>query len=198
MVGGGEKTFRNNNANYYKPCFVGLPKLCGDYIWHKSLGDISHLRLFQYFALGIVCSKYYLLNKYIFNDKLIFVAIIIFFSLLAFWKFRTPIPYCAIYLVMWYFSMYFNNWCDKTKIVFCKLGKYTLQIYLLHFFFPLKNESLGNLFLQLSQMDKFHIVSSTTLQILYSVVVTTIIICICLFIIGIISKNKYLRIVFGM
>lgn len=177
---------------------IELPRLFGDYVWHKTLGDFSHLRLFQYFAFGIICSKYYLINKYLFNDILVFIAIVGFFSLLAFWKFRAPIPYCAIFIVMWYFSVYFNNWSKIMQNLFCTLGKYSLQIYLLHFFFPLKNESLGNFFILLSNNDKFHIVSSTTLQILYSVVVSSIIISICYLVINIISKNKFLRLIFGM
>ena len=107
--------------------------------------DIEHLNLFFYFILGYAVAKYKLLEL-ILKNWLYSLCIVVFMSLFAvfdIYDYKIPlihklIPLTAIYAIVYYF--------DNSNIFyrfFNQLGKFSLEIYILHFFFLIKIPLLG-------------------------------------------------------
>ena len=115
--------------------------------------DIGHLNLFFYFILGYVIVKYQLLDI-IFKNWLYSISIVVFVSLFVsryLYDLKLPygeliihklIPLSAIYAVFYFFKNFQNN-SNVIYLFFNHLGKYSLEIYILHFFFLIKMPLIG-------------------------------------------------------
>jgi fucose 4-O-acetylase-like acetyltransferase len=115
--------------------------------------DIGHLNWFFYFILGYVMAKYKLLDV-IFKNWLYSLSIVVFVSLFVvfdIYGYKLPhgglvinklLPLSAIYAVFYFFK----NFLDDSNIIYRfvnQLGKFSLEIYILHFFFLIKIPVLG-------------------------------------------------------
>ena len=83
--------------------------------------------------------------------------------------------YCCLYIFVECFT--------KGTVVdyFKRIGKKTLHIYILHLFFAVKITQLGDYFITLSSASRMEFVTAFVLQLLYSVIVSWIIIELCLY-----------------
>jgi ABC-type dipeptide/oligopeptide/nickel transport system permease subunit len=75
----------------------------------------------------------------------------------------------------------------KVSQTFSYMGSHSIEIYLIHFFFAFKFPELGKYLLGLEFYG-----TSLFIQIMYSIVVSTIIIALCLSVAKIISHSKIL------
>lgn len=94
--------------------------------------------------------------------------------------------YCVFYLFVEKVST------GKVNEYLQEIGQKTLYIYLMHMFFSLKIVQLGDYFMGLSQTDKLGFVSCFVIQLLYSVVVSYILIRLSLYAAKMIETSKVL------
>ena len=149
------------------------------------------------FAAGYLCRIYKEQGeKVLKNQILITVAIVIVFVSIMLSRYRESIPetiYSLIYIIRVYFltficlSCFFhyqgrfekNNWFNN---FFALVGKYTLPIYVLHYFFlP-----------DLAWLRKIMGDDSTVLVYLILIVIAVAIICLCLIFTKVISRSDFL------
>ena len=113
--------------------------------------DIGHLNLYVFFTLGYLVAKYNLLDSILCNwgytlSLLLFVCLYIVFrmvglKLTAGGIVITPLmPLTGIYVIFYFFKII----KDKNIAVLNWLGRHSLEIYILHFFFLIKVPFVGD------------------------------------------------------
>lgn len=116
--------------------------------------DIGHLNLFFYFIIGYIIAKYKVLDIILKNwlYSLSIVVFIVLFVSFSIYDYKIPyggfiinkiMPLSAIYAVFYFFKTYYDN-SNIIYRFFNYLGKYSLEIYILHFFFLIKIPILGD------------------------------------------------------
>lgn len=168
-------------------------------LW-EMLSWINLTKYFQFFTLGVICSKY---REYFFrllgNSGFIALAVIGWIISLLLWyndSFRLSFPYlymfihdifiryCALMTVVAFFyknASYFDYSRHGKKLQF--IGRRTLDIYMIHFFLLPDISYIGP---WLSQGNMF------VIQLLVSGIITAIIVGLCLVISAILRQSKYL------
>ena len=156
------------------------PALYAFYDW------FPHLRnMFWYFALGSFLMRHVdvckIMNKHIYSISLLFFGVsccikIPFTSFMGVSLQSLSAIYCSLYIFIEYFTKGFV--VDYLK----RIGKKTLHIYILHLFFIVKITQLGDYFITLSSASRMEFVTACVIQLLYSVVVSLIIIELCLYV----------------
>lgn len=159
--------------------------------------DVGHFSLYFWFVLGIV-SRRHAWHRILQSRNLIFSScLFLFFSLILikFSSISLPllnrlIPFTAIVVVLYYFQV-----CSKQNYVFAllkKMGVHSLEIYVLHIFFYISLPWIGGV------LDSLKCRTSLVLQLVYSLLASSIIIAICFAVISVVSKSSLLnRILFG-
>jgi len=119
--------------------------------------DFGHMGLYIFFTAGYLVVKYKLLDR-IFSNLAYSISIIIFMALLVYTSmlnFNVKIPlsgitssFCGIYAVFYLFKVKLNN--PYATKVFSYLGRHSLELYILHFFFLTKLPFVGDFIQQTS------------------------------------------------
>lgn len=158
-------------------------KFRGDNIFDMVF-DMEHLLHYQYFVFGIFCNRYLRLRQLIDKNWCYTVSLLIFSCAMV--VLNTPgtmrwpaylahllSPFagivCAYYL--------FKNTFTAGKIVgwLQHLGRHSLEIYILHFYFVLSIPKVGMLVIDYMQDSSFHQSMGSTFQLLYGIAGATII-----------------------
>ena len=139
-----------------------------------------HLRdMFWYFVLGCFLMRHVdickIMNKHIYSISLLFFCLsccikIPFTSFMGVSLQSLSAIYCCLYIFVECFT--------KGTVVdyFKRIGKKTLHIYILHLFFAVKITQLGDYFITLSSASRMEFVTAFVLQLLYSLIVSWVII----------------------
>lgn len=166
-----------------------------NYSWLYIAGWLPHLvKMFPYFSIGFIISRYIEVEKILNNH--VFSACVIIFILPLFVK----LPYACegislqalagIYCTFYLFCVYLTEGGVVKWLRF--LGKRTIYIYLFHFFFAFRIVQLGDNFIWLSQTDKMGYISCFTLQLIYSVGISYVLVYLSLSTAKIIKSSKVL------
>ena len=162
----------------------------------KTIFDTESLkRLYPYFIFGLLLRKYDLLQKIISKNIVYSLSLIIFLTLFFVSTFgylngfgfllTVTIGFPAIFVLYYFFKNSLNE--GRSFKVFSLLGKRSIEIYLIHFFFAFKLTELGEYLAGITFYG-----TSLLIQIVYSTVVSIIIIAISLGIANVISSSKIL------
>lgn len=166
------------------------PQILQAYDWHIHLKE-----MYPYFALGFFVSRHMLIERLMNNH--VYSLCMIYFVTIMFMPFRYNVLwgvslqslagiYCVFYLFM---TTLLKGRCyDYLQ----RIGQKTLYIYLMHMFVSLKIVQLGDYCLWLVQTGKMGFVSCFVIQLLYSVVVSYILIRLSLYAAKWIETSKVL------
>jgi hypothetical protein len=175
--------------------FTLISKYCS-YPWLYAYDWFPHLvQMFPYFALGSFISRHAdinsLMNNHVFSISLVFFVSSLFIKMPYVWRFQALAGiYCTLYLfVVCFKTGHIVNYLKR-------IGQMTLYIYIVHFFIDISIVQLGNYFIWLSQTGKMGYVTCFVLQLLYSSVVSLIIIELSLLAAKIIKTSKILSFAF--
>lgn len=155
------------------------PALYAFYDW------FPHLRnMFWYFALGSFLMRHVdvckIMNKKIYSISLLFFCVsccinIPYTSFMGVSIQSLSAIYCCLYIFIECFT--------KGIVVdyFKRIGKKTLHIYILHLFFAVKITQLGDYLIALSSASRMEFVTAFVIQLLYSVLLSLLIIELCIY-----------------
>lgn len=175
----------------------------------KDIIDIHHLSVFNYtgFLLGFSLKEFKNIYEKL-NKEMAFTFFFILYLALFLLKHQWNISYnwdfifietCAIMAIWLFFDLreskqVTNNISRKLTIILQRLGRYSLHIYLLHLFFRIRIIDLGNYFLSLADKNVYSLsITLCTLQLVYTIIVTSIIIALCFLTIRFVEHSKYLN-----
>lgn len=162
----------------------------------KTIFDTESLtRLYPYFVFGLLLRKHNLLQKIISQNIIYSLSLVVFMTLFFVHLFvylnsfdfllRVTISFSAICMLYYFFKNSFNE--GRGFKVFSLLGKRSIEIYLIHFFFAFKLTELGDYLVGVTFYG-----TNLLIQIVYSTVVSAIIITLCLGVTKIIERSKSL------
>lgn len=153
-------------------------------------------RNYPYFILGHLIYRY---NFQITNNYLYTTSLILFITIttIEITSNIATIPAwgilcllrscCGIYVIMYLVKNYLNKENLLTRL-FQYLGTYTLEIYVIHFFFKYKIPDIGNIILNYNSFSTSFIIQSV-----YAIIATSFIIGISTFIINILNKSSLIN-----
>lgn len=151
--------------------------------------------LYPYFVLGYFVSRHMnierMMNNHMYSLCMIYFVVMMFvpFKYNVWWGVSLQSLagiYSVFYLFMGKVSM------GKVNEYLQGIGQKTLYIYLMHFFVSLQMFWLGNYCMWLSQTDKIGFVSCFVIQLLYSVIMSYILIRLSLYAAKMIETSKVL------
>ena len=166
------------------------------YPWLAVYDWFPHLAgMYPYFALGCFVARHFDIKKLL-NNHVYSIGIMVFIAILF-----VNVPYTnilgigiqaltGIYCTFYLFVVCYTH--GSIIDYFKRIGKETLYIYILHFFFAFKIIQLGDYFIWLSQTSKMGYVTCFTLQLIYSILVSFIIVRLTLFTTKLIKTSKIL------
>lgn len=165
--------------------------------------DFTRLHhLFPYYVLGIVASRYRLVDKIISKNWCYAIALIVLIVLtyyktingivLPFGKLTNRlIPVSAI-IVCTYLCVR-SNYSTCSSMLLQNVGRHSLEIYILSAFFPIRVWIIGDLSRQLCMQGTYGSITTTfVLQLVSSMILTVLIISLCYGVTFIIGKNEIL------
>jgi fucose 4-O-acetylase-like acetyltransferase len=164
---------------------------------------------YPYFVFGFLLRKHEILQKILQKNVVYSLSLIIFLTLFFLgtlgyfsmggiigFALKYIIPFSAIF-ALYYFFIYIYRERGGKKVgvlnLFSYLGTHSIEIYLIHFFFTFRLTELGDYLIGIEFYG-----TSLLIQIVYSIIVSMIVIGISLGVYRIISKSKVLSfILFG-
>lgn len=176
-------------------------RACDDSVLHMLSDWYLKLNyMFGYFAMGSFLMRHLDISK-LMDSRIHTVCLLLFCVTTAIHK---PLAFMSISLqsvAAIYCSFYLFKVCfTEGKVIdyFKRIGKQTLQIYILHFFFAIKIVQIGNYLITLVQGGGKLCLTAFVLQLLISVVLSIVIIEMSLFAGKIIKTSNFLsRLVLG-
>lgn len=174
--------------------FVSVALVPDSSILSKFLNKDHFLFTYPFFILGLMYTEIGYLKKYFFSPLGVGLGTVLFIILLIFFKHQ---PYvlryitalCGIYFS--YFILFIVKPFPKVRERFVQMGKYTLSIYVLHYFFwgmvPDNYMSLWTEMLLKSNVQALFILVATSL----------LIIDICIIVTDLLYKSKYTAFILG-
>jgi len=151
------------------------------------------VRLYPFFISGLLLRRHKLLQKIVSQNIIYSLSLITFvasFFIRFFDYYHIPvfiINFSAIFALRYFFENSLNNESRGFKL-FSLFGKHSIGIYLIHFFFSFRLTELGDYLLKVDFYG-----TSLLIQIVYSIVVSFIIVGLCLGISKILSTGKILN-----
>lgn len=154
--------------------------------------DFDHLNSFNYlaFCIGTICRKSDIANSILENKNIFTVSIIVFTGLIfcgmkgynnyLFWLIPWGLlPLSGIICCWQLFRFRFTD--GKVIKAFQYLGKHSLEIYILHFYFAIKFPYIGLFIRNLIQTDvAYNITTALNIQLILSIIVSVIICVLCI------------------
>ena len=154
--------------------------------------DFDHINSFNYlaFCIGTICRKSDIANNVLENKNIFTVSILIFTGLFycsmkgynehLFWLIPWGLlPLSGIICCWQLFRFRFTD--GKVIKAFQYLGKHTLEIYILHFYFAIKFPYIGLFIRNLIQTDvAYNITTALNIQLILSIIVSVIICVLCI------------------
>ena len=163
--------------------------------------NIGQLSLFPYFCMGVICSRYDLCAKW-FSKNWVYTLALVVFGFLSYW-----ITICGNYIpkqtwtgcllpisaIIFLVYLFMNGLSETSKPVqwLQNIGRHSLEIYIIHFFFLFRMYQIGEFVLDRANT---HGGGRTIffVQAISSFVVAVIIIVLCYIVMNIINKSKLL------
>lgn len=160
---------------------------------------LDFMRYYLYFSLGILCHRYKWINT-IKRSNLLYTFSLAYYIIFFFGRELGIVPPSYNLLLIARASMcfvcvyLFYNIFNTGRIVnyLQLIGKQSLQIYLIHFFFTFNVPWIGEFSCKLVDMGKIEILTNMGFQLVYSLIISSIVICICLLISRIIGESRIL------
>ena len=165
----------------------------------ESVFKLSYLRYYLYFSLGILCHRYGWI-VFIKKSNLCYTLSLAYYLIFFFGRELGIVPPSHYLLLVARASMcfvcvyLFYNVFVKGKFVrlLQMIGKQSLQIYLIHFFFTFNVPLIGKFSCTLVDMGKLGILTNMFFQLVYSLIISALVILICLLISRVIGESKIL------
>lgn len=167
----------------------------------SNVFELNYLQyLYFFFSLGIICSRRYKFFEIIKNNELLYTICIAYYLFFFFgrearivppnfWLLqlaRTSMCFACVYI--------FFNIFTSGKLVSCLqyLGKMSLEIYLIHFFFVFRFIPMGEWSKHLVTLGGEGMITVMVAQLVYSLAISVIVIFICLIVAACIKKSEIL------
>lgn len=169
--------------------------------------DFDHINSFIYlpFCIGTFCKKYEYARRVLENKHTFTVAIITYSLLLygningfndrLFWLIPwIACPLSGIICCWQLFKFQFRNgWIVKCLQY---LGRHSLEIYIIHFFFAIKMPIVGDVVMQMVNTDKPKIISTALIyQLMHSITISVIICVLCIVVFKVLKYSSILSVV---
>ena len=162
--------------------------------------DINLLKYFIPFCFGCLMRRHPVIEGMV-RDRKVYAFCLILFFLLFISRYLTEIPllYIVIEKLDYFFSVlalcaciatfsfFMNGINHKIEIFFAYLGKVSMPIYILHNLFVIQIASVGAFILEQSA------VTSITIQIVYSLIASTIAIALSIILYNILRRSALIR-----
>ena len=164
------------------------------------LVDIEHWRLYIYFCMGIICSRYNLIES-VLSKNWVYTIALLLFGFLTYWitiegnhipkqsVTGCVLPISAIVACVYLFKEGLSG-TSKVELWLPKLGKHSLEMYILHLFFLPRTYQIGEYVLRLANADGGRTVFFV--QFISSLLLSIIIIYMCYMVMNIINKSSLL------
>lgn len=163
--------------------------------------DVWHWNLYPYFCMGIICARYDLCTKW-FSNNWVYTCALLVFGVLSYVitirDIHIPkqsltgclLPISAIIVLVYLFKKELNG-DSKAELWLQKLGRNSLEIYILHAFFLFPAYKIGEYIVQSTNIEGGYI-AAFVLQLTFSLVFSAIIILLCYGVMGIINRSQLL------
>lgn len=162
--------------------------------------DVNLLKYFIPFCFGCLMRRHPVVEGMV-RDRKVYTFCLILFILLFISRYLTDIPllYIVIEKVDFFFSIsslcaciatysfFVNGINHKIENLFTYLGKVSLPIYILHILFVVQLPAIGIFFLEQNA------VTSITIQIVYSLAVSTVAISLSIFLYNLLRRSALIR-----
>ncbi|WP_405373514.1 acyltransferase family protein [Pseudobutyrivibrio sp.] len=165
------------------------------------LVDIEHWRLYIYFCMGIICSRYNLIDS-VLSKNWVYTIALLLFGFLTYWitiegnhipkqsVTGCVLPISAIVLLVYLFKEGLSG-ASKAELWLQKLGKHSLEVYILHLFFLFPMYRVGEYVQEHANNvgggQLVFFVQTTT-----SLIVSVVIVYLCYLVMNIINKSSLL------
>lgn len=169
---------------------------------HYPFIDIVHWRLFPYFCMGVVCSRYDLCSKW-FSKNWVFTCALSLYAFLTYWHIiiarQIPhqalleclIPISAIISLVYLFKVGFAHSSSRLISWLQDIGKHSLEIYIIHGYFLFRMYFVGEFVLeQANTIGGGRTIFIT--QLITSIIASIIIIILSYLVCNVINKSKIL------
>lgn len=162
--------------------------------------DVYLLKYFIPFCFGSLMRRHPVIERMV-RDRRVYTFCLVLFFLLFISRYLTDIPLLFIVVVklnyffsisamcacVATFSFFMNGINHKVESLFTYLGKVSMPIYILHNLFVIQIASVGFFILEQSA------VTSITIQIVYSLVVSTVAISLSIFLYNLLRRSALIR-----
>lgn len=164
--------------------------------------DIVHWKLFLYFCMGVICSRYDLCEKW-FSKNWFFSGAIAMFCVLSYWITiqgrHIPyqhltwclLPLSAIISLVYLFKVGFAESRLRSILWLQDIGKHSLEMYIIHGYFLFRMYPVGDFVLKQANMTGGGRTIFIT-QLVSSFVASVIIIILSYIVMNVINKSKIL------
>ena len=172
------------------------------FLEHKPLIDVDHWRFFLFFCMGVICARYDLCTKWLSKNWVYSLALLVF-GFLTYWCTimgnyipKQSITWClipisAIVACVYLFKEGLANNQSRSLMWLQDIGRHSLEIYIIHFFFLFRIYPIGEFVLEQANTDgggrTIFFAQATT-----SFVASVIIIALCYLVMNIINKSNIL------
>ena len=184
----------------YKKIVVSITLVVISLVCYKLGGGPlfdDHLNFYLYFSLGIIYKMWKLEERFLSNN-LVYTISIILFSFLFCLNMRgigniwmsMIISIAGINI----FLIYFKNHFHAKHKIWERLGKSSLQIYIIHFFFTVNIPSIGRYIIETQQ--QYGIASVVVIELVTSFFISVLIVVLCFLVSEVIGKSDILSRVF--
>ena len=172
------------------------------FLENLPLLDVGHWNQFPFFCMGVICARYDLCTKW-FAKNWVYTLSLAAFGFLTYWCTiignHIPkqsitwclIPISAIVACVYLFKEGLANNQSHSLMWLQDIGRHSLEIYIIHFFFLFRMYPVGDFVLRLANADG----GGRTIffvQITTSFAASVIIIALCYIIMNIINKSNIL------
>lgn len=159
----------------------------------------DHLTFYLYFCIGIIYRMWSLDGKFMNNNYVYSLSVLVFCVLFclkirgigSIWT-SMLIAITGINVFLAYFKYHYQSSSGHWE----KLGKYSLQIYILHFFFTVNIPQIGNYLIELN--DHYGIASVVVVEFVTSFIISIVVIGLCYLVNEVLGKSGILsRVLLG-
>lgn len=190
MLGGGMQNNKLLTIIIYTFLYLFFIFLLERIVWlpqiraFTSVIGIDHLLLFKWFVFGIMCRRYHKFYSILCNQWCYTISLIAFIFMS--WVVNAPVQNminsftttiytaCGIVCSVYFFKIAFNTE-GALNMVLQLIGRHSLEIYILHFFFAISIPQVGYAIIKYgTNTESFWNASASTIELLYGIVMASI------------------------